>query len=147
MSNKEINIEEIMGEIRAEIEKKGYTKIDVDKDEIFKKQVSEYDFNAVEFNPVLFERYLAELDTKREVQAYRQLKSRPVVGGIIIFFKKIIRKCTKFYVEPIVESQNEVNELVTQLMIQLNAQVRLTRELESRIDELEIKLNKLEGDK
>ena len=44
------------------------------------------------------------------ISTWREIKShRRIIGNLIIYVKRVIRKLTKFYVEPIVFDQNEWN--------------------------------------
>lgn len=67
------------------------------------------------------ERYFEEIDcclrqmeVNRENYAFRHLYScRAVIGKLIVFCKKIVRKCLKWYIEPICNQQTEFNNAVT----------------------------------
>jgi hypothetical protein len=69
-----------------------------------------------------------------EILAYRQLQSNRKLGSVIIFIKKVLRKCLKFYVEPIALDQSDYNfhvtyalELMSQAIIQKDEQISSLR--------------------
>jgi len=77
-----------------------------------------------------------------EVSAYRELYvSSGLKGKMFVFVKKVIRKLTKFYVEPIVNDQNQYNAGVTRSMNEMRRFIRETQqenqELKKRIEKLE----------
>lgn len=58
--------------------------------------------------------YLRRMDINRENYAFRHLYScRAIIGGLIVLFKKVVRKCLKWYIEPICNQQTEFNNAVT----------------------------------
>lgn len=68
--------------------------------------------NSVIYNKEMFElnNEVGFLHQKAVIPAWRVLYSRyPVVGHIVIFIKKVLRKLIKFYVEPITQDQSEWN--------------------------------------
>jgi len=101
-----INVEEIMGEIRREIEKKGYKNEDISFSDIPVRAL-----HGDTGHIGTFEENLNALRTHWNVVTYRRLKSDRSIGFLIVFIKKVIRKLTKFYIEPIIADQNENNKL------------------------------------
>ena len=101
-----INVEEIMAEIRRDILKKNYGNEDLAFSEVPVHGSSEFlsQSNTLAGNI----RHLRNIQT---VSVYRPLKSRRIIGPLIIFFKKVVRKLIRFYIEPIVADQNDVNNL------------------------------------
>lgn len=60
------------------------------------------------------DRCLKQMDINRENYAFRHLYScRAVIGKAIVFAKRVVRKCLKWYVEPICNQQTEFNNAVT----------------------------------
>ena len=72
--------------------------------------------------------YLESLYNSKNVLSYRILTSHRKVGKIIIFIKKIIRKCTKFYVEPIVCDQNHYNQMVFESISTITKEMDILKE-------------------
>ena len=131
----EVNIESVMNEIRAEIKEKGYT-----SDMLSFKEV-------VSVLPSSFEAGSAVEDLRGEIvyinDSYVIAESVPVTGNIFVrFIKKILRKLLRFYVKPIVMSQNEFNGLCVRAFNDINAYVDETSKTD--ITEFENKLNVLE---
>lgn len=55
---------------------------------------------------------LLDMKRKAENRAYRELYScRKLVGGIIVFVKRVIRKVLKWYIEPVCNQQTEFNHM------------------------------------
>lgn len=97
---KQIDIEKIMEEIRADIAAKGYIN-DVPG---FGTTLVAGDMSNAELSSGEFMNEVSVMNRIFAIQAYR-----PVGSGIKAFIKKVIRKLTKFYIEPIVNDQNEYN--------------------------------------
>jgi len=54
--------------------------------------------------------HITAMDALRENLAFRQLYScRKYIGKFIVFFKRVVRKCLKWYIEPICFQQTEFN--------------------------------------
>ena len=129
MEQEQINIEDIMQEIRAEIREKGYAD-------------NEIPFSDIACLVGGTEVPIAMMDESRTVLAYRDISStRKGVGKLITFVKKVIRKMVCFYVEPLVDDQNRFNELTTKVVAQT---VRRYNDDDARIEELEKKIYKCE---
>lgn len=68
----------------------------------------------------MIDRYAMEYSRKNinnswQVQYYRNIYScRPIIGKMIVFCKRIVRKLLKFLIEPIVEEQTRFNAEVVQ---------------------------------
>lgn len=85
------------------------------------------------------------MNSTRKVQCWR------LIGGnrLAVFFKKIIRKLIKFYVEPIIDEQNQFNFYTTSAMTQLYAKMQDEQavkimELQQQVEALEEKCKRLE---
>jgi len=97
-----INIEEIMAEIKRGIREKGLTADMLSFEDVpYEKPVDMTSGTSVEES----DEALRYLNTHYYIQPYKELGGNPLK----VFFKKVIRKLTKFYVEPVVFEQNEFN--------------------------------------
>ena len=96
MADTNINIEEIMADIKREIKEKGLTNDMLSFDEIpyRKSQAGGSPQEALEY-----------IKSNYYIQPYKELEGNPLK----VLFKKVIRKMTKFYVEPVVMEQNDFN--------------------------------------
>lgn len=128
----EINIEEIMNQIREEIKEKGYTN---DMLSFHDTLVAE-DGTASGFDKVQLNQEILTANQIWNNPAYRPLGC----GGIKAFFKKAIRKCTKFYVEPIVNDQNTFNAVIVRSLNQISAYMDMNTAISDKIDTLEFKM-------
>lgn len=140
---KKIDIEKIMEEIRKEIKKKNYP-TDLIKFEDVKydeASVELLELDSIKFNSSNFKSDIVYLKNNKEVQAWRYYDANGLLGRLKVFFKKVIRKLTKFYVEPIVIDQNILNEKVCDALCQINAK---HLEDQQKIKELEDRIKKLE---
>lgn len=80
------------------------------------------------------------LDRSKDNLAFRPIFShRPILGNLIIFIKRIIRKCTKFYIEPICFQQTEFNNISTTVHKQT---LTFIGNIASRVNDYEDRLNK-----
>lgn len=152
MENK-INIEEIMAQIKAEIAEKGLTPDMLSFEDVpYKKPVQA----AADPGASLADAAdaFAYVNSHHYVQPYKPLPGNPLA----VFIKKVIRKLTKFYVEPVVFEQNSFNaatvnilnvmknsaetaeknsDASAELMSRLETLELAQKELRSRIDSLE----------
>lgn len=94
----QINVQEIMEQIKAEIKEKGYTE----------DMLSFHDIPLANIK-------LAEQMREAAYIAWR----RPVPGGVKGFVKRIIRKCIGFVVAPITEDQTDFNYLTAAMAEEL----------------------------
>ena len=104
-----INIEDILAEIKRDIIHKGYKTESIKFDDVITHTttVDLVHSRALEHNIRL-------LRLTHQVIAYKVLTSpRRILGKPILFFKKIIRKSIKFFIEPIVHDQNNINKQAT----------------------------------
>lgn len=135
----DINIEKIMEEIREDIKAKGYTNDMLSFDEVVTIKGTEGDFNRQEYDTAL--NYLNH--------SYHVPSLRPLGGNpLFVFVKKVIRKLTKFYVEPIVASQNEYNAFNVRVLNGLSKRVMsedadTIPEMLKRIEMLEMQVKTL----
>lgn len=132
-----INVEEIMSQIREEIKEAGYTNDilsfnDVDADDGI--------FVFESFDEGKFAKEVMGMNHSWSIQTYRDLGSRGPVG----FIKKVIRKCIRFYVDPVVEDQNQFNAYMVRTMNLMNCYIKEQKEtidiLERQVIDLKEKL-------
>jgi len=99
-----INIEEIMAQIKGEIKEKGLTPDMLSFEDVpYSKPVQvtrEGGSSLADADDAL-----AHMNAHYYVQPYKPIAGNPLK----VFIKKVIRKLTKFYVEPVVFEQNEFN--------------------------------------
>jgi hypothetical protein len=138
-TDKHVNVEEIIAEIRREIKEKGLIGDDISFSDIPVRITPE-----IRTHSTVFGENLDKLNESCEVTAYRPLKSNRSFGFLILFIKKIIRKLTKFYIEPIVADQNENNRLTATCVHDLYYDIELLRR---KVKVLEYDLNKLKEEK
>ncbi len=134
----EINIEAVMDEIRAEIKEKGYK-----SDMLSFKEVVNVSPASVEAESPIEDLHGAIVYLN---DSYYVVESIPVTGNVFVrFIKRILRKLLRFYVKPIVMSQNDFNALCVRAFNDINgyideaSKVNLP-ELENRINMLELKI-------
>lgn len=96
MENGSINIEEIMAEIKQKIKEQGLTADMLSFEDVpYKKNAQSSSASEA----------LDYISTHYYIQPYKELQG----NGIKVFYKKVLRKLMKFYVEPVVFEQNDFN--------------------------------------
>ena len=133
----QIDVESIMEEIRAEIKRKGYKEKEVRFSDINISYADNMDVDHMELSAEAYKKQLLLLNIQKNVNTNKTLYADSPAGKVEIFFKKVFRKCARFYVEPIVSGQNEYNETNAMLMCQLYAAVKRVEELEKKMAQLE----------
>lgn len=104
MEENNINIEEIMADIKREIKAKGLTGDMLSFEDVPYKKTPQAGGSVKEA--------LDFLNSNYNVQPYKELKGNPLK----VVFKKIIRKLMKFYIEPTVNDQNNVNSSIVTVL-------------------------------
>lgn len=142
----DINIEEIMKEIRAEIKSKGYTNDQLSFGEVEElRRLYSGEFDAREFD-----------DWLQIVRNNYYVEEHPVLWGnsfgkkLKYRIKSAARKCISFYIVPIVQKQNEYNKAVAKVLNQVDAFIAENKKVEvlqRQVDELTKKIENLEGKK
>lgn len=135
--NKQINVQEIMKQIKKDIEVKGYTNDILSFDDVI---VDAGSLNANRFDKVKFNEDLYVANHEWEVNPYRPLQG----NKISVFFKKAIRKTVYFFVEPIVMAQDGFNASLVRLMNQMGCYID---EQNKEIAELKKQIEELKGGK
>lgn len=115
-----INIEEIMCKIREKIEKSGI----IDE---------EIEFNLSTSEEEMLSENLRMVNGSWNVSSYDNIHShRRVIGKIIVFIKKVIRKSIFWYIDPIVQQQNEFNSFATRTLNSMNVKLNnMEKEIEN----------------
>ncbi|MDD3028318.1 MAG: hypothetical protein PHI41_09790 [Erysipelotrichaceae bacterium] len=123
-----IDVEEIMTQIREEIKEKGYQLSDLSFDDIELSKDFHNDFEES------YEENLKYLNSYFAVQSYLPLVGNP----LFVFVKKVIRKLTFFYVNPISEQQTNFNLRLTRVINEQHAMIEeLKEELENQYKYIE----------
>ena len=136
MENGSINIEEIMAEIKQKIKEQGLTADMLSFEDVpYKKNAQSGSASEA----------LDYISTHYYIQPYKELQG----NGIKVFFKKVLRKLMKFYVEPVVFEQNDFTANAVTVMKSLSESK--SEDMSSRVETLElahkelmIRLDKLE---
>lgn len=143
----ELNVEKIMEEIRYEIREKGYTKdmlsfsdVDIETEDT---KVGIEKFERIKFNEELF-----NLNMLWNVNPYREIDVKPgLKGKCVAFIKKIIRKCIRFYLAPIVWEQDTFNATTVRLLNMMNLYMEENQRLSDQVvkmkDEHEILVKRI----
>jgi hypothetical protein len=102
-----IDVENLVAEIMHDISEKGYTRDDV----TFSDVQVEMLFGTIKRSDKLAENIFM-MHFHHNVPAYWDLRktSKGKLGLLLVPLKRIMRKLMSFYIEPIVEKQNLVNE-------------------------------------
>lgn len=127
-----VNSEKIVKEIRRDIAEKAY------RNEIglFKDVPDAAGTAAGTDAAAAASENLEALRAGYQVATWRPLKSERALGGIIVAFKKFVRKCIAFYVAPIVTDQNENNRLITACL----------QDMQIEMEAMRLRLQALEGE-
>ena len=138
--SKEINVENIMNEIRADIKKRGLTDDALPFDSVSEHDVmrrTDFDMNALEMA-------LSKYAMTCKIDPYPPiLKSKGgLLGSFQVLFKKVIRKCVNFHVTPIVLAINDSNNENLENLKQIRdlAKIQATKE-EQEIVSIELNRN------
>jgi len=136
MADNNIDIEQIMESIRADIKASGADK----KPLSFVENVTP----VVAANPDdRLSQSLAYISCNYEVQPYQLLTGNPIK----VFIKKCLRKMSSFYFLPIVAQQNTFNYHVYQVCEAVKAQREEVEILKAKVTELEAALDEIRGTK
>ncbi|MDO4156299.1 MAG: hypothetical protein Q4D37_05915 [Oscillospiraceae bacterium] len=132
-----INIEDIMSEIRSDIQQKGLNSsmlsfADVPCDANPDNPTESYD-------PDTFRSNVQYVSTQYQVQPYRPLTGNP----ILVFCKKVLRRLMRFYIEPIAQEQTYFNANTAQALQEvemyiIDTQTHSNAALAARIADLEL---------
>ena len=136
---KEINVEEIMAEIRKEIEEKGYS-----PDMLTFKDVSDRYIDGRSFDLEEFKNTIVSL----ELTKYVPWKQENLGGGLKGFIKKTVQKLIGFIIMPISDGQNAYNQQTAAAFFQLlgfvEKQHKVIEEYENKLGEMQKIIDKME---
>lgn len=134
----EINVEDIMQEIREDIKRKGYNSDMLSFQDVIVPNKEGYSYNYEEL-----ERLVYQVNKSCSVTWKRELSG----SSFEIFIKKVIRKAVTFLFRPVWDEQNAFNanttRVINQLMGYIDVQNERIQELEKNIEVFEEKLAQL----
>ncbi|MDD7186065.1 MAG: hypothetical protein ACI4PX_00050 [Ruminococcus sp.] len=142
-----INVDEIVNQIRAEIKEKGLEPSMLSFEDVpFDKEVSHTETHFELSSLVQSADYM---NARNQIEPYKEISGNP----ISVFIKKVIRKLVKFYIMPIMTEQNALNYHCANAINQVSCYVQDNSKIDvvqlaSKVDELELRLTatKLETD-
>ena len=127
-----INIEDIMKQIRKKIKDNGV----VDEEIEFNNNLSEEE---------MLSEYLKMVNATYNIISDKKITShRKIIGKILVCIKRAIRKSIHWYTQPIVEQQNEFNAFSTRTLNSMNDKLSNMEKNLNNIDELNDKIKVLE---
>lgn len=136
MDSERKSINEILNQIKSDIEKEAIkTDIPNFEDVPYREPVQVSDGISAEDN----KKSIRYLNSHYYIQSYKELKGNSVKQ----FFCRLIRRLTKFYVEPIVAEQNEFNANIVSVMNYYSEKEKELHQLMRRVEKLEIENEKL----
>lgn len=138
---KQINVEEIMTEIRKGIIEKGEDESILSFEDPADVKI---DDDSLQYEAKVLIKACEELSLHYELTVWHPINStKPVFGSLITFSRKIMRKLTRFFIQPIVEDQSCFNQEaargLNQIRNYLLEKEKLQKECDKRIDELLVK--------
>ena len=88
---------------------------------------------------------LSTMREKADNRAFRHLYScRKYIGGIIVFCKRVVRKCLKWYIEPVCDQQSDFNHatvaMTEKLFDELASVNTVTSDVQNRLNMFESQL-------
>ena len=142
---KSINVEEIMAEIRMNIEKRGETPDILDFDEAEADKVCAGGFKgSVRYDENVLHQALSRANEEHNIPYYQMIPA----GGLKSFVKRSIRKVIAFIVLPLRDAQNRYNAYTVETMMQLEActlmQQEMLKKQEEDLEKMTERLQKLE---
>ena len=118
-----INVEQIMADIKREIKEKGLTSDMLSFEDIPYKKTAQGGSPAEALDYVTAHYY---------VQPYQEFTGNPVK----VFFKKALRRLMRFYIDPIVMEQNDLNANTATVIKAISEDK--SKDMSNRVDTLEI---------
>lgn len=139
----EVNVESIMEEIRAKIKEEGLDASKLSFEDIF-MQSEELGTDIGDYRKEELISSCTYMNNHYEVSVWHPINSvQPVLGSFITFGKKVMRKLTRFFIQPIVEDQDHFNMHATRSMNQVRNYLiqkdKLLEESDKLIDEMLVK--------
>ncbi len=140
---KQIDVEKIMEEIRADIQKRGYMAENVDFENIAGNAKAILGIKT-DFSAQQLENAINSAAGNHYIEYYRMIPK----GGFKSFIQRSIRKMVKFMMIPMVDQQNQFNYQTVMSLKQTEAFIKdCNMQLEQKdkiIEELEIKISQLD---
>ena len=137
-----IDVSQIMADIRREIEEKGLRNDLPDFEEV--AVPNENDADSGVFSLERFTLHVDGMNSTYLVPGYHPIGGNPIK----VFFKKVLRKLMKFYVQPIAEEVTDFNTCSVRAMNQARnfilEQKSYIEDLEARVETLEAQVETLE---
>ncbi len=128
-----VNVEEIMKEIRSNIEKRGETPVVLGFDEGTADRECEAGINAcAAFSPEVLHQEVAMANGSHNIEYYQMIPA----GGVKSFVKRAIRKVIAFIVKPLRDRQNQFNAYVVRSLNQLEDYTLAAAEIPAKQEEL-----------
>ncbi|SHK68070.1 hypothetical protein SAMN02745136_03068 [Anaerocolumna jejuensis DSM 15929] len=134
----DIDIEKIMETIRCNIKRKNYNTNLLSFEDISSNNTGyteEFEMRELDEN-LSYVNQNCNVRIEREIQAHGKLK-KPIV-----FLKKVIRKCIRFYIVPIIEGQQDFNNSVTRSLNQVSQFIKSQSNSTQMIEDLNYEFNK-----
>lgn len=120
INDPEINVQKIMEQIRENIQTRNYEGA-IDFDQL--NNMPAFGITSVSMDELLSEQ--AALNRSWSYSAdYHLTSHRKIIGRFIVFGKKVIRKCLRWYMNPVVDHQVQFNATVVRSINQLVDLVR-----------------------
>lgn len=132
--------EEIIGQAVKNLKSRSISEEAIDFTQI---QRLEYDDEGI-FSSVRFSKNLELMYSAQQIVPYKALHSHRnrIAAGIILFFKRVIRRCIKFYIEPVMEDQSRFNNLVTKSLKDVSYYFNSQESYAGQLNELKLLYNK-----
>lgn len=135
-----INVEEIMQQIRENIQKRGYLEQDME----FLKGDFEPIIKDDEFNITSLKENVFLNNTRWNIIKRSNITShRKFLGPIIVFFKKLVRKISYWYVEFLVNQQIEFNSSVTKSINEIDRYIKTSEARDAEFEKISAKITEL----
>jgi len=134
----EVNVSEILEEIRADIAARGYT-----GDAASFNSIASLDHEDSKFDLYLLETNLADYSALSTINTHRLITSSGgLFGRLIVFVKRIVRKSMNFHVTPIVWDVNQLNHKSLEMFRQLRNAAKVQNEFDERLALIELELRR-----
>lgn len=130
----ELYVEKIMEEIREEIKAKGYTNDVLSFSDII---IEDTEIYGEKFDKIIFNEELAVINRIWNINPDREIQCKPGIKGRCVgFIKKVIRKCIRFYLSPIVREQDSFNATAVRLINMVNLYMEENTKLSGEVARL-----------
>ena len=134
----EVNVSEILEEIRADIAVRGYT-----DDASSFNTIETLDHEDSKFDLYLLETNLADYSALSTINTHRLITSSGgLFGRLIVFVKRIVRKSMNFHITPIVWDVNQLNHKSLEMFRQLRNAAKIQNEFDERLARIEFELKR-----